>query len=382
VTEPKLDLSEDELSIDGMAWPTPKFSRNRVDAAGLVLLNNDEWGQYLLWDDLDDALQIINNWRSSHAYPLQVVKMNLKRRALSVDPAALVAQRLKRIEAIKMKMERNKKAGFDFGLSTMQDLGGCRAVMSSVQEVEKLARVFEEADSRSPERGSVLAKPFDYIRTPKADGYRGMHRVYRYRSQTKTGIPAEKLSFLSRFNGLKIEIQLRSILQHQWASAVETAGRYTRQDIKGSAGEEKWARFFALTSSAIAVTEDRPLVPGTPANERILRREILKFKDQLSLLKRYTAPIQSIPSGGVKGADMFILLVDPDSRKLEARPFKKKRLIEAQDAYFDAERSIRNRDGVEAVLVEVDSPEMLSVAYPSYYLDARDFVKTVEAFLG
>ena len=42
-------------------------------------------------------------------------------------------------------------------------------------------------------------------------GYRGVHLIYRYNSDRKT-----------EYNTLLIEMQLRSQLQHAWATAVET----------------------------------------------------------------------------------------------------------------------------------------------------------------
>ena len=51
-----------------------------------------------------EAVDIVNNWRASHSYPLQTIKMTLKRRAKRVCPTALVAQRLKRLASIKLKL--------------------------------------------------------------------------------------------------------------------------------------------------------------------------------------------------------------------------------------------------------------------------------------
>ena len=50
----------------------------------------------------------------------------------------------------------------------------------------------------------------DYITTPKDSGYRGVHLIYRYYSDKN-----------ETFNGLKIEVQIRTALQHAWATAVD-----------------------------------------------------------------------------------------------------------------------------------------------------------------
>ncbi|HKX17736.1 MAG TPA: (p)ppGpp synthetase, partial [bacterium] len=76
------------------------------------------------YERFEAALEVINNWRSSHSYPLQALKMTLKLRAKRIDSNAIVAQRLKRLSSIATKLRRNKH----MALSQMQDLGGCRAV--------------------------------------------------------------------------------------------------------------------------------------------------------------------------------------------------------------------------------------------------------------
>lgn len=354
----------------------------------MVLVDNDDWHQILFWDDLDDALAVINNWRSAHAYPLNAITTRLRERALRVSSQALVAQRLKRIEAIKFKLERTKKkAGRIIGLSSMQDIGGCRAVMPSVSDVEAMrdyyTRAAAEEEKRTRKRGSEMTRMDDYIRDPKSDGYRGVHFVYRYRSQTRSSTSADDKNPLerARFNGLKVEIQIRSSLQHQWASAVETAGRYTRQNIKGHAGDAKWARFFSLTGSAIAMIENRSLVPNTPTNRMGMIGELKRFQEQFEALRSFAPPRVMIRKGGAEGGDVYILVVDPDRGEVEARPFNRRRIVAAQEAYFSTEKTIRTLENVEAVLVGVNSEEQLKVAYPSYYLDSRDFLKTLDDFM-
>ena len=104
-------------------------------------------------------------------------------------------------------------------LSQMQDLGGCRAILSSIESVKRLASFY-----RNPIRGEQgQSKCYDYIENPKPDGYRGIHIVGRYRARiTNNDI----------WNGQRIEIQLRTKLQHAFATAVETVATFTRSGLK------------------------------------------------------------------------------------------------------------------------------------------------------
>ena len=46
-------------------WAVPEYTSNQVDKAGAVLIDPKS-----TWEDYTHALQVINNWRSSHSYPL------------------------------------------------------------------------------------------------------------------------------------------------------------------------------------------------------------------------------------------------------------------------------------------------------------------------
>ncbi len=93
----------------------------------------------------------------------------------------------------------------------------------------------------------------DYIQNPKKDGYRGVHLIYRYKSDK-----------ISTYDGLLIEVQIRSKIQHAWATAIEIVDLFTGQAIKSNEGEEEWKEFFRLVSSAFAKIEKQPEVSGTP----------------------------------------------------------------------------------------------------------------------
>ena len=105
----------------------------------------------------------------------------------------------------------------------------------------------------------------DYISHPKTDGYRSIHLVYRYSSDKGK----------EEYNGLLIEVQIRSKLQHLWATAIETVDFFTRQAIKSNEGQKEWADFFKLVSSAFAINENCPIIEGTTANEKELYIQIM-----------------------------------------------------------------------------------------------------------
>jgi len=211
-----------------MTWATPSHSKSAVDRAGATYVDTSVRAA-----DRELALLVINNWRSSHSFPLNTLQVNLRKMATACDADPTVAQRIKRLPSIRHKLERFPR----MQLSRMQDIGGCRAVLSSVEAVDELVTYYT-TQSRMKHK---LSREDDYVLQPKPSGYRGVHLVYNYYSDRS-----------ATWNGLKIELQIRSRLQHAWATAVETVGTFTQQALKSSQGGSDWLRFFALMSSAIA----------------------------------------------------------------------------------------------------------------------------------
>lgn len=226
-----------------MAWASPEYSRNQVDKAGFTIVDPAASAESLFW-----AFGVVNNWRSSHSYPLNTFQINLRGKIKRMNKPVLVAQRIKRLDSIKSKIERAQTKTIQ--LSQMQDIGGCRAVLPLVSDVERLVLSYKSSKFAHKLHGEK-----DYILYPKADGYRCHHLVYQYYS-----LPNQ----INVYDKLRIEVQIRTAPQHAWATALEAVGIFTRQALKSNRGSDDWLRFFSLTSSAIAMLEGATIVPGTP----------------------------------------------------------------------------------------------------------------------
>ena len=339
-----------------MGYPTLQYSRTEVDQAGATLVNGT-----VAKNLIDEALAVISNFRSSHSFPLNILTMRLRRKSKVVSPNSLVAQRIKRLSSISAKLRRFS----GLRLSQMQDIGGCRAVLSSVQEVQEMVEQFKHGSIRHE-----LARTDDYIVQPKDSGYRGVHLIYKYVSDRK-----------ETYNGLKIEIQIRSQLQHAWATAVETVGTFIQQALKSSQGEEDWLRFFALMGSAIAYREHGELVPDTPRDELELKNELRHYVELLEVeqhLHTYGAALQTFENEALAGAHYYLLELDPTEKKVKVVGYKQAQLFDAEEDYLALERQISERPGKDAVLVSVESLEALHRAYPNYFLDTNLFIEVVK----
>lgn len=345
-----------------MAWVKPQYSIADVDAAGRILAQRRAANPFAPFDpEFQNALAVINNWRSSHNWPLNTFQIGLRRRAKQIDSGSLIAQRIKRLPAIRHKLRIMKKW---ITLSQMQDIGGCRAVVSSVADVYELVKNYRESDIKHK-----LEKLSDYIKTPKPTGYRGIHMIYRYNSdRSKT------------YNGLQIEVQLRSPLQHAWATAVETVGLFTQQALKSSRGEMDWLRFFALMGSALAIREHHELVPNTPQDGPELKKELKDHASRLNVINHlhaFSQALQVTENPGAQRAHYFLLQLDPVAKQVKVIGYTQKELFQATQDYEVAERS-GGDSGIDAVLVSVESLASLKRAYPNYFLDTGVFIKAVE----
>lgn len=343
-----------------MAWTTPQFTKAEIDRAGALLISDDLVGE----DNWNAALQTINNWRSSHSYPLQALKMTLLNRAKRVDDRAIVAQRLKRLSSIAVKLHRNP----NMALSQMQDIGGCRAVVRTVRKVDSLVALYEKAVAKNAKAGAEFVKKYDYIAAPKKDGYRSVHLIYKYRSRATEKQP---------WKGLRIEIQIRSRLQHAWATAVETVDTFTSQSIKTGGGVESWRRFFVLMGSAIAHMERRPTCPECPSNPEALRAELrdaIRGLNVTAVLKGWSTALRQLPTQTPKNAGVYLLYLDTERENIAVTGFTDSEQAKASEAYLDTEKMIRGKESAQAVLVSVESIQALRSAFPNYFADTSVFL--------
>lgn len=342
-------------------YAIPKFSREKVNTSGKVLLSveNEEANKALSANDLMLAFDIIDNWRASHAYPLQVFYNTLRNRAKKIYKTALVTQRTKRLISILEKLKREDQ----MKLSQMQDIGGCRAVLPTLAQVRRLERIYY-----SQQFAHDPLNHKDYIEHPQESGYRGIHLKYKYRGAGEKAI----------YNDLKIEIQLRTNLQHTWATAVETAGTFTKQALKSYKGDENWLRFFSLMSSVFAIREKCPVVPRTSNDYAELCSEIRALNNKHQIVRNFAGTTAILSHIRTRKREKFYFLVtlNPDDVSVEVKEFGKRESQAANKEYTRLERDALGTNK-NVVLVSAASIKALERAYPNYFLDSREFLSEI-----
>jgi ppGpp synthetase/RelA/SpoT-type nucleotidyltranferase len=367
-----VDIRTHTAEASNMVWAVPQYSRERVNEAGRVLESQFDWGasnastddiwQRLL--DHQENLAVVNNWRSSHSYPMNTFQATLRKRAAKIDRSAIFATRIKRLESIQKKLEKRE----EMKLTQMQDIGGLRAILKDNLSVNTLVDVYN-----TKRLDHIQAKCNDYISNPKPDGYRSVHLIYKYRGVGRT----------PHYDDLKVEIQIRSVLQHAWATAVETVGIFTKQALKSSEGDEAWLRFFALASSVLADFEGTPQIPGLPSGAR-RDKELANLATSLNvreLLRNYQTMLRALERSNTKNAKYFLLTLEPEESRISAKGYLTRDSISANAHYTKIEQEIANKPGAQAVLVKVDSISALRRAYPNYFADTTKFVQALDGYI-
>jgi hypothetical protein len=181
------------------------------------------------------------------------------------------------------------------------------------------------------------------------------------------------------YNGLRIEVQIRSAFQHAWATALETIDTFTFQGLKSGLGKPDWRRFFVLASSFIADMEGRAPVPGIQEDPK-WTDELYDLAEELHVINT----LEGIRIGihvaeDVKASAAYILVLDSKAKQTEVIGFDSS--DDAAAKYLEIERATIDQPHIQAVQVSVDSVAALHEAYPNYYLDTARFIGIVEGFL-
>ncbi|MER9094465.1 RelA/SpoT domain-containing protein [Mesorhizobium sp. M0700] len=309
-------------------------------------------------DHYREVFRIAYNWRNSHIYPMRRIHhelmANVRQRGVKLQ--GFTSARLKRMQSIREKLGESSTK-FD----QMQDLGGCRAIMDSVDEYRQLIAKYREGGT-----GHRIRNDTDYFEKPRASGYRGHHFVLEFQPE------ANEYQHKDR----RIEVQLRTGLQHAWATAVEAVGIMRRENMKRGIGDPDWLRLFALMSTDFAIEEDGAHVPGTPEGKRERHQELRHLNDKLNAVVFLENINQAFDYAPVyRGSAKFYLVqIDRDKKEVHVTGYNQP--INATEGFSASETG----NGVISVLAEVNKIEDLMKAFPNYFMDVQmftDHLKTI-----
>jgi ppGpp synthetase/RelA/SpoT-type nucleotidyltranferase len=337
--------------------PVPKESKNQINKAGQILVKDNPSEEELSW-----ARDLANSWRACHAYPINTFNSTLRVKIKAYSDT-IVAQRLKRMPTIIDKLKRYPA----MQLTTMQDIGGLRTVLGSVADVYRLADEYRDNTRFTHE----LVDEKDYIKNPRSeDGYRSLHLIYKYKNKRNPD-----------YDGLRIELQIRTKLQHTWATAVETMGTFLGQALKSRQGDQEWLDFFAITSSAFAYKEGTSPVPRyKDLSHKETFSAVAEAEANLGALEKmggFSVAVNAIVKSKRKSWSYHLIILNSLEKTVQIKAYDRERFDQAMKDYSQVEAEAAKGKKIEPVLVSAGPIDELRKAYPNFFLDIGGFMDVV-----
>ena len=307
---------------------------------------------------------MVSDWRMTHLPVLREFVEELTQFLTAHDVSfAFYSQRVKRMTSIIDKLRNNPQ----MGLGGLQDIGGARFVFDDMEQLQRCQALLT---SFAPARFTFV-RTTDYIQNPKSSGYRSIHYIYQYHSED------------TDFDGLKIELQIRTRLEHSWAMAVETASLISRTSLKANIEDGSvWREFFKLVSAIFAQQEGcRVAEEYTRFTHEMYCRQCLEYIDKHRLLDQLSALRVTVNSDEVFSDEpdgYCVLSINFREKKVSYRTYLSGEESIATATFAQLEQTIDSDEAV--LLVSIAKMQEIKEAYPSYFLDTQAFLQALSNF--
>ena len=317
-------------------------------------------------DTIED-LQKLSDFRAEHS---KIIKsfvwslrsiINNKKIKLSNRNRIIISQRLKRLPSIIGKLKRFP----ELRLSRMQDLAGARIILPNIKDTEEVANYLKNKVYKQKDKNNFwFVREKNSLLEPKEDGYRSIHQIFKYQGKKE-----------SQLEGYQIELQIRTRLQHQWATSVEIIDSIKQQSLKTGGGDAYYREFFKLSSKLMEYIEFKKDM--NEISDKIKRLSDLdkefNILKTLSSLRVVTKELE-----GIKSKEYLILILDYKGNTVRYIPVFEENISRDYLMYEQEYKGENNN----VVSVSVENLKNLKKAYPNYFLDAREFVTTIEKYIN
>ncbi|BEO95161.1 RelA/SpoT domain-containing protein [Fusobacterium nucleatum] len=319
-----------------------------------------------------------DNFREAHNIIIKLFTIELKK--VNFSKQHLIASRNKRIETIISKLCRPEKPKLD----RIHDIAGTRIIFENIKSLEDYIDILENTELVNfKEKINEDKNRYNYIKNPKSDGYRSIHKVFYYSSNIPYSTLNEK-SF--NLENKKIELQLRTRLQHIWATTVEIYDIINKSNIKTGTHnklETKEGLFFKKCSLVFEGIESNDV-----EKIKININEIFRDKDLVEIYNRLKGikNIKNIQLPKTLGSDeVFILITDLNKGKttffttdpIEKNDKQDTFLINA--SYRRLEEKNTKGEYILLLLTLGDIKKLKNV-YPNYFLNTNKFISILKKY--
>lgn len=296
---------------------------------------------------------ILESWRMAHQRVIHTFEALLRTRAKNLPIE--VAQRLKRRNTIVDKLMRFPR----MELARMDDIAGCRLIFKSIEDIYEFRNKLHRAKFNHVLRNGDNKDKYDYIKSPSDRGYRGVHDIYEYRAKKGRDTSC---------NGLLIEIQYRTDVQHAWATAVEVITQITENEPKFNRGDQRYIRLFCLAGEMLARVHEGMTGRIPALSNADLISEFDKLDNEIMVMSLLTSlMVHKWASEKAKAAHVILQLSKDGGLKTHNYDLE----LEASKALLELEKTYPD-DNI--VLVGAKTAAEIASAFRNYFNDVGDFL--------
>lgn len=203
-----------------------KVSKSKIDKAGTILSRES----YTTIEELEQNEMLFDGFRRTHLQPLTSTTLELQNWFKIDGSPYIIVQRLKRKPQILRKLKR-----FNVRLTQLQDIGGLRIIVDQNSDVDKLIKYI--TSKLKSQKSLQIKRIVDYRERGRDDsGYRATHII------------------LER-DGVFLELQIRSRIQHYWAELIERTSVIYGHVIKELDGDSAVIDYFKKLSDLFYLIE-------------------------------------------------------------------------------------------------------------------------------
>ena len=176
---------------------------------------------------------------------------------------------------------------------------------------------------------------------------------------------------------MSVEIQLRTKLQHSWATTVEIVDILENEKLKSGLGSQDWQRFFYLVSNEFAKLDKLPNI------------DIGVYSDEISILAKKLGVVEKLRAyktvshhlmNRIMSKEFVLLWLKKNERVIQFFTFDS--YESAKQMYIAMEKEYTDNNDFDVLLVNVGSMKELKKAYPNYFADSSEFVSQLEKMLN
>jgi len=292
------------------------------------------------YDSLNnETLVELQNYRTSHKDTLAKVFNILCNLNRKMGKQNIVTYRIKRFESIIGKLYRYPK----MELSRMWDIGGCRCIVNSNEEVYILKDLIHHNEFLS------IRKEYDYIKSPQEEGYKSLHLFISLKDQKTV-----------------IELQIRNKEDHNWATLVEITDLLFDAKLKEYGKNKDLLRFHYLLSKRFNLNTDEKIeIAKTIIKYKYFEKLSNVFSRNYIQIRKQWLNIES------KDNHNYFLIETKKDEVPKITSYKK--FDEAEENYFNI---YKNNQTANVVLTHLPKPdyEQISIAYSNYILTFHSFL--------